>query len=91
MYTALTTDDLTVRSMNTPYQFPLQVYGDDGKTYILDQYADTDGVFKFHVLQRNGPYSFDQVYSGNSFLLKTDPGETVGDKSAFMVSHFLGN
>ena len=24
-------------------------------------------------------------------MLKTDPGETVGDKSAFLVSHYIGN
>ena len=24
-------------------------------------------------------------------MLKTDPGENVGDKSAFLVSHYIGN
>ena len=91
LYTQLKADDETVRTMNTPYQFPLQVYGDDGKTYILEQFADQDGIFRFHVLQRNGPYSYDQVYSGDPFMLKTDPGENVGDKSAFLVSHYIGN
>lgn len=44
--------------MNTPYAFPIQVYGVDGKTYIMDQYADADGIFKFHVVARTGPYAF---------------------------------
>lgn len=44
--------------MNTSYQFPIQVYGHDGKTYILDQYNDEDGVFRFHVLARTGPYAY---------------------------------
>ncbi len=40
MYTQLSADDGTIRQMNSSYQFPLQVYGADGRTYILDQYAD---------------------------------------------------
>jgi hypothetical protein len=44
--------------MNSPYQFPIQVYGTDGKAYILDQFADSDGIFRFHVLARTGPYAY---------------------------------
>ncbi len=29
--------------------FPIKIYWTDNKTYILDQYADKDGVFRFHV------------------------------------------
>lgn len=91
LYIQLKADDQTVRSMNVPYQFPLQVYGQDGKTYVLDQFADQDGIYRFHILQRNGPYAYEQVYSGDPFILKTEQGQTVGDKSAFLVSHFIGN
>ena len=58
MYTSLKTDDATIRQMNMPYSFPLQIYGSDGTTYILDQFSDPDGVFRFHVLARTGPYSY---------------------------------
>lgn len=77
--------------MNVAYPFPLQIYGDDGLTYILDQFADSDGVFRFHVLQRNGPYSYSPVYAGPAFILKNDAGEQVGDSSNWMVSHFIGS
>ena len=40
LYSNLKADDGTVRQMNMPYAFPIQVYGIDGKTYILDQFAD---------------------------------------------------
>lgn len=40
LYSTLKNDDGTVRQMNINYSFPIQVYGIDGKTYILDQFAD---------------------------------------------------
>jgi len=40
LYSSLSADDTTIRNMNTQYAFPLQVYGQDGKTYVLDQFAD---------------------------------------------------
>ena len=60
--------------MNTHYSFLIQVYGIiDGKTYTLDQYADSDGMFRFHILARSGPYAYHAyryIYSGNQFIVK---------------------
>jgi hypothetical protein len=33
----------------------------------MDQFVDEDGIFRFYILQRSGPYGF-EVYSGDSFI-----------------------
>lgn len=60
-------------------------------TYIFDQFADPDGVFALHVINKTGPYSYKQVYDGTKFMLKGNVGPVPSALNAFIVKHYLGN
>lgn len=76
--------------MNTPLSLPLSLTGQDMRTYIVDQYPDSDGVYHLYVLVQNGPYDYQQLYCGKGFKLDR-PDPLVAAASTLNVDHFLGN
>lgn len=60
----------TCKLLNQRYQFPISFVGSDQSTYILDQFADADGIFRLHVLKQKSKYVYDTLYDGNPFMLK---------------------
>lgn len=88
MYITLKADD-PVRRMNVPIPLPLSVTGTDMKRYIVDQYADSDGVYNMYVFLQTGPYDYAQLYKGEAF--KFDVAPDASTTSSLNVDHYLGN
>ena len=84
-------DSDPIKNLNQPEIFPFNILGNDGLTYIFDQFADPDGVFALHVINKSGPYSYKQVYDGTKFMLKGNMGPVPSALNAFIVKHYLGN
>lgn len=77
-----------IYSMGQPVQLPIMFTGDDGGSYILDQYADpVTGVSNLYVYKKNGPYCYQQVYKGEGFKAKND--DSYGNTNYFNVDHFV--
>lgn len=83
--------DDPVKLINQTYTFPLRFVGQDGRFYILDQYADADGVFRLHVIVQKGQYNYQQVYDADPFMLKDNTSSVASQLNFFVCRHFLGD
>lgn len=81
-----------VRKMNDPMLLPLKVTGPDMKTYVIDQYPDSDGIFQLYVLLQTGPYEYTRLYAGKPFKFSSPtPVDQTSTQSTLNVDHYMGN
>jgi hypothetical protein len=55
-------DETDLQPLNIFKKFPIQLFGPNGKTYILDVIPDENNIYSLHVLEKLSQYNYVSRY-----------------------------
>lgn len=62
-------DETDLQQFNILKKFPIQLFGPNGKTYILDVIPDENNIYSLHVLEKLSQYNYKSCFQGLEFYV----------------------
>jgi hypothetical protein len=61
-YCNLKDDGTDLQQFNILKKFPIQVFGPNGKTYIIDVIPDENNIYSLHILEKSSQYNYKSCF-----------------------------